>query len=328
MESESIERAFGVPAPARLSLANIDGPVDIQPGEDGLVRVVAVKRLDTGEAERTCVVIEQAPNGEVRIETRFGERGRIFNAGKPCEVTYTVRVPSRCSIEARGVSSAMTVRGLAGDVLIETVSGDQDVAELAGSLRFKTVSGRVAGRRLSGPVDIHTVSGEVELTGCVFPSMNAHAVSGDLTAETPLTAGAYRFSTVSADVALVVPAGTRCVAEGASLSGTLRSALPVARWDSSGRRWRADLDHPGAANAGAGESAARVSFDSVSGNLVFARADGDGPGETPQAASNPQADSSAGAPDVPTRADILDRIARGELSVDEAVQAFDALPGN
>ncbi len=142
--------------------------------------------------------------------------------------------------------------------------------------------------------------------------MTANTVSGNVSARTPLSAGPYRFKTVSGDVALTVPAGTNLVAEGASLSGGLKSDLPVARHERSGRRWRIEVGQPGLDPA----NAARVTFDSLSGDLCLVSS-GDGGGTQPAAAAQ------AAPPAGQTRSDILDRVARGELSVDEALKALE-----
>jgi len=312
MENDTIERSFSVTAPARLRLSNIDGPVDIQSGDDGVISVTAVKRPETGETARTHVMIEQSPNGDVQVQTQFGERIWGFNIGHPCAVAYTVRVPRQCSVKARGVSSSVAMRGLTGDFTVETVSGDISLEALAGPLQVKTVSGNLAGRQLAGVLELSTVSGVADLADCAFPAMTANTVSGNLSARTPLSAGPYHFKTVSADVSLSVPTGTNLVAEGATLSGGLKSDLPVARRERSGRRWRIEVGQPGLDGA----NAARVTFDSLSGDLRLAHS---GEAGAPQSAPAAQARPPAGQ----TRSDILDRVARGELSVDEALKALE-----
>jgi hypothetical protein len=56
MSQETIEQTFQVPTPAKLKLENVRGSVVIQPAEDGLIRVTAVKHLKTGDADQNRVI--------------------------------------------------------------------------------------------------------------------------------------------------------------------------------------------------------------------------------------------------------------------------------
>ena len=111
MSQELIEKTFRVPAPARLSLSNIRGSIEIQPGDDDIVNVTAVKHLGTGNPDRTEIEIRQEEDGSVSVETRFPEAGfKLFGWRQPCKVDYTVRVPHACSVKRSGVSCTAAAR--------------------------------------------------------------------------------------------------------------------------------------------------------------------------------------------------------------------------
>lgn len=56
MSQETIEQTFIVEGPAQLTVINIRGRIDIQPGEDGKISVSAVKHMKSGNAARTEII--------------------------------------------------------------------------------------------------------------------------------------------------------------------------------------------------------------------------------------------------------------------------------
>jgi hypothetical protein len=254
-----------------------------------------------GNREHTVVDIGQAPDGTVTVETRFPDGGRgwlgMLGLRQPCRVDYTVRVPAACAVELSLVESEAYVQGLAGDFSFHTVSGSVRLADLTGSLRVHTVSGNVAGERIvaTGPVHLSTVSGAVTLLASHLPAVTATTVSGGLNLETRLGPGPYVFTSVSGDIRLRVPAATRCSLSLHTQSGRVHSNVASSRARASG-----DALSPS------------VRLHSVSGDLWLVAAD--------DAEESPAPATSA----APDRRDVLERIARGELSVEDGVATLRA----
>ena len=172
---ETIEREFTVTVPARLRVANIRGSVDVQPGEDGVVRISAVKRLDTGDPDRTEIEIGQEEDGRVTVKTRFKGGGwRSSRQCRPCKVDYIVRVPRACALKVGCVSSRALVQGLEGEFDVETVSGRVILKDLSGEVKATSVSGGIFGERVSAPMTFESVSGKVFLTSLICQSSRAH----------------------------------------------------------------------------------------------------------------------------------------------------------
>ncbi len=328
-QTTTLERKFDVSGQARLTLANISGSVDIQPGDEGVVVVIAEMDNQSGDAERTHVDIDQAADGSVMVKTDYGESFWRWFGQRPCDVDYTVRVPRSCWLQVKCVSSNAVVKGLAGQFDLSMVSGDLTLAELTGSLKAHLVSGGLSADQLSGPADVETVSGRVELRACQFDSLRVSTVSGRVVAETPLGNGPYRFHSVSGDVRLSVPATSRCSIDSNSLTGRLDTDLPVTYNQKVGQHWRMEVQGGGP----------EVRFDSISGTLhvngvgsATTKASTPAPQAEPEAVPALEAGSAASESSAPvsesdspivqaseTRRDILDRVARGELSVDEAI---------
>ncbi|HEY3340896.1 MAG TPA: DUF4097 family beta strand repeat-containing protein, partial [Anaerolineae bacterium] len=278
----------------------------------------------SGDAERTHVDIDQAADGSVTVKTDYGESFWRWFGQQPCNVDYMVRVPRSCWLQVRCVSSNAVVKGLTGQFDMSMVSGDLTLAELTGSLKAHLVSGGLSADQLNGPADIETVSGRVELHACKFESLKVSTVSGRVGAETPLSNGPYRFHSVSGDVRLSVPADARCSIDSNSLTGRLDANLPVTYNQKVGQHWRMEVQGGGP----------EVRFDSISGTLHVNGAGGavEKSTSTPQGETAPvvvkgpaPSDSSASEPTSPivqaaqTRRDILERVSRGELSVNEAI---------
>ncbi len=292
MSQEPLENVYAVPSPARLKLLNIRGSVQIRTGKDGEISIQAVKRSDSGDASNTEIIMEQSPDGTVRVETRFYHPFIPFFTSGPCKVDYTVQVPRNCDLQINGVSNSFEAEGLVGDFHITTVSGGIRLKEMYGSMKINSVSGSISGESLSGNMSFDTVSGGVRITEANFPQISGSTVSGSVSIQTPLSDGPYRFTSVSGDVHLVVPEGTSCTMSVSGMSGRLKTTLPVSR---RSKDW--------AETAGGGPS---VSLSAVSGSLwVDTQA---GVQETPP----PQ-------PEKAETREILERIERGEISVDEGI---------
>lgn len=295
--SEVLEQVFQVSHPARLYLSNIRGSVQVRPGENGVIQVRAVKYTENGNAAHTQVMLSQDEDGSVRAETRFAEAG-ILGQRRPCRVDYTVQVPPACSLHISGVSNSASIEGVQGDLTLSTISGDVQLGELSGALKISSVSGDGQASRLSGSLELDTVSGDVSFRDSQFESLQASTVSGDLQFHTALQAGPYKIKSVSGDVSLHLPAEAACTIQSDSLSGDVHCNLPVTSRKHSAHHKRLEVQGGGVI----------VTHSSVSGDLhVFA----------PQPASgNAGANEAASADHMP----VLERVERGELSVQEALE--------
>jgi hypothetical protein len=295
MAVETTERSFSVPRAARLALSHIRGTVDVRPGADSVIHVIARKRLHTGDAQKTQIEMTQASDGSVTVVTRFPSLLFLFWP-QPCHVDYVIRVPRSSLVRLEGVSNTASIRGLQGEFELHTVSGPLALEDLSGPLRVNSVSGEVRGERLAGPLQLETVSGAVHLAASQFVTVRATAVSGRLWLETPLNEGPYHFDSISGDVRLTLPAPSGLSMELHTASGRVECALPLRR------RNRGQLDL-----AGGGP---RLCLHSVSGSLRLEIA-------------QPHETVTASAPSAATdRHAILEGVARGELSLEAALAAL------
>jgi hypothetical protein len=307
MSQETIERSFEVGSPARVKLGNIRGEIDIQSGEDGLVSITAIKHLDSGDEQSTQIKIDQEEDGRVIVKTEFANSiENLFGLRKPCKVDYTVRLPKVCELNVSGVSCTISVEGLDGSISISTVSGDLKAQNLSGKLKFSAVSGSITAEGLQGELDANGVSGSLRIVESKLAKAFAKTVSGKTVLQTPLSEGPYSFKGVSGKTVLVIPEDAACTARFHSVSGRMRTSLPITRDNRAGSRGSVEIQGGGV----------EVSCKSVSGAFRIVKAENETIKEEIVQVENPE-------PKV-DRMEVLQKIERGEISVDEGLKEMNA----
>jgi DUF4097 and DUF4098 domain-containing protein YvlB len=310
MALEISEQTFSVSEDARLKLSNIRGHVVIHAGEAGQIQVKAALDPESGDAERTRVELRQEENGEVVAKTHYDEPFRGFPGRlQPCRVDYDVTVPANCKVHASTVSAGMALSGIHSELKLSTVSGGLELVDLSGELSASTVSGDLLARGLNGELKLHSVSGTVHLEGQTLDTIDATTVSGDIWIRTSLKAGPYNFQSVSGSIHWQVPEAAACTIEMHTLSGQAHVSLPGTRSES----------HGGTRTVRVQGGGTRIPFKSVSGDFYLV-----GPNAPAAVQADQQVDEHQAAehPGHPDQHSILERIANGELTPEEGLQAL------
>jgi len=303
MSQETIERSFEVGSPAKLKLSNIRGSIDIQVGEPGVITITAVKHVDSGDEGRTEIKIEQEDDGQVTVKTDFQNQvSNWFGINKPCKVDYTVHMPKDSELRANGVSSKISIQGLNGLVDINSVSGAINLSDLSGSLKIGAVSGSIVANNLSGELDSNSVSGSIRVMGSRIAQATLKTVSGNIVLQTPLENGPYTFKSVSGMATLIIPEDSACTASIHSISGGMRTSLPITSDHRHGSRGSIEIQGGGV----------EVSHHCVSGSLRIVTAEGEKIHEQKAAAAPPVQPKN--------QMEILQKIQNGELSVEDALK--------
>ena len=333
-EATSGEFTFeGMP---RLRVRNISGETTIRVGEAGKIGVVATKHVSAGSEDRAKRLLQnleirmEQHGDELRIEPHLYEQERswvdLFR-GKRFRVDFAITVPRECAIDAQTVSGDLAVSGITGPHDVQAVSGDVSIADAEGPLRLKTVSGDVEIRRYVGHVEGNTVSGDVTFDAARIRSLGLQTVSGDVTVKgIREPARAHRIKTISGDVQLTL-VDPDMVLEFHTTSGDLECDAP-AQVIKRGRK-----EFTVTTGAGRGHNVVKT----VSGDLNVATGSFPVPGEPSGEEPRPWS-----APPEPPRAedvektiplepqqprpevrDLLERLAKGEVGVDEVAAALD-----
>jgi hypothetical protein len=333
---QTIEKTFTVDGMPRLRVQNVSGETAIRVGESGQVRVVARKRVKGGSADRAKRLLE---NVEVRIEQKGNdifvephlyeqERSWLdLFRGKRFRVDFEITVPRETAVNAQTVSGDLDLNGTRGPARVESVSGDVNIEDVQGPMRIKSVSGDVQLTDYVGSLEGSSVSGDVDIRGRVHAG-ELHTVSGDISIDLDPEVGGRetRLKTISGDVEVGLLTSS-CICDFHTASGDLDCDVP-ARVMREGRKDRTVV---------VGDGRSRLSVRTVSGDLTI-RPASSSVAEEPAAAqdstdsevdaeSESDHDPERTAPMAPPQTakvrDLLERLARGEVSVDDVAAKLD-----
>lgn len=324
--TEVIEKRLAVEGMPRLRVRNVSGETTITVGKPGAVAITAKKRVRGWSEERAKRLLE---NLEVRIEQRgddiivephIYEQDRgwadLFRGGRAA-VDFDIEVPRETQLDLSTVSGDLSVTGTRGPIEIRGVSGDLEIEDVQGPMRIRTVSGDVRVSEFAGAIETNAVSGEVRFERSHLRAPDIVTVSGEVGIEGSITGrdgnGAGRVKTVSGEVelALVDPA---LAIEFRTLSGDVEVDAVGARVEKESRReWHVSL----------GEGGPRLWVKTVSGGLSVRRSREAVPAAEPGASPIRPEPAPAEEPSAPDVRDLLERVARGEMTVEEASAALD-----
>lgn len=325
--SETLERRFEVSGMPRLRVSNVSGATGISAGEPNEVLVRARKRVRGWSEERARRLLEnveirmEQSGDEVLVEARLFQQERgwleLFRGGRVA-VDFDIRVPREASVEASTVSGDLAVTGTRGPHDLRSVSGDVTIEDVQGPTQVRSVSGDINAARFAGRVEANSVSGEIAFSRSRVKMPDVVTVSGDVAIDAltlPESGAESRLKTVSGDIEVIV-ADANAEIGYSTVSGD--AVVEVnARVEKVGKRDRKIL---------IGEGGPRVRVKSVSGDLKVARSRTDGVDPEDEAAEAVPMGAPAPRRRGPSEAarEILARVARGELGVDDAASALDA----
>lgn len=340
VRTQEIEQRIGSHGRFALRVTSPDVEVKGTPGEVARVRIALDIRA--GSEEEADELFERAryrlKQGDAFLEVAEPKRGesgtnalaRIFGMGGSATVGIEAEVPRGAEVELDGVSSDVTVTGLSGAQSYRTVSGDLVLDDVSGSVRVQGVSADVS-LRADEPValDAHTVSGDLSAFAPHFPSLRVVTVSGDVELEGSLDAAqSHRVETVSGDLSIGLIGDVTLEVRGLSTDADVN--LPHRAEGSRDRRRYV-----------VGGGAPQLLFSSMSGDVSIGSArrqrrpvapvppippvPPNAP--VPPTAAVPPSASSRPQPSAPDEGDqlaVLQALERGEIDVDEAARRLGA----
>ncbi len=178
--------------------------------------------------------------------------------------TVTVTVPRKCPTQVGVVSATAVLSGLSARASVKSVSGGITLDGVTGDVDANTVSGALEAQSVNGRLNFRSVSGDLTLAEGWLERLDAHAVSGDVTADVDLDPlGGLQVTTVSGEVTLRLPAESDTKVHLHSISGDVRSEFEGLR------RSSAPASHSVSGSLGAGSG--QVSVTTMSGRVVLLR---------------------------------------------------------
>ena len=333
---QTVDKTFKVDGMPRLRVQNVSGETAVRVGDDGQVRVIARKRVKGGSADRAKRLLE---NVEVRIEQKGNdifvephlyeqERSWLdLFRGKRFRVDFEITVPRETAVNAQTVSGDLDLNGTRGPARVESVSGDVNIEDVQGPMRIKSVSGDVQCTDYVGSVEGSSVSGDVDIRGRVH-ACELHTVSGDISIDLEPEVGGResRLKTISGDVEVGLLTSS-CICEYHTASGNLEVEAH-ARIMREGRKDRTVIIGDGQSRllvkTVSGDLTIKTASSSVAEEPIAAHESMDSEAETEtEAGQDPERTAPMAPPATAKVRDLLERLARGEVSVDEVAAKLD-----
>jgi hypothetical protein len=253
----------------RLVLRNTRGDVRLSQSADGQLRVRAQRRVrapDPRDAERLAerLPIEIREEGDAVVVE--GPGARPFH--ERIRVDFDIEVPERMATDLhliRGdvhvatLAQALAVSVVRGDVHVDNcgsiaaqlTSGDITVRHAGGDVAVQTTRGDVAVAGASGDAAISTRRGDISLRSDLAGHIAISAMRGDVALRVGRFAagGTAAIKTLHGDVVVAVPPSASCRFDASTLSGNVRTSLPLREVVADRRRLSGVLNAPDVAVA-------------------------------------------------------------------------------
>lgn len=195
--TEEFHQTYPLAADGRVSLANINGNVQITAWDRNEVKVDAIKRASTSEKLQEAKIAVDSTPDSIAIKTEYPRDRKTYN--NPASVDYTLTVPRNAKINKVDlINGDLIIEGLGNDIRASSINGKVNARGLTGRLDLSTVNGKVAAsfaRLGSSDVRLHSVNGPLEL---VLPSdvqaeIEASTLNGQISNEYGLAVNHRRF---------------------------------------------------------------------------------------------------------------------------------------
>lgn len=186
---------------------------------------------------------------------------------------------NNCFIEVAGVSGAVSVDTVEGDVQLTGLSGTVDAESVGGKItleggrgriQLSTVEGDIAVSKAGGEIVAESVNGDVTVTDAQATAIEISTVDGNISYSGSFQAsGRYLFTTHDGDVTLMIPDNTSATFSVRTFGDSrMESSLPLKQGTTGRRGQRATYT--------LGGGAAQVDIEAFDG-LVRIRRPGEGP---------------------------------------------------
>lgn len=148
-ETSEWRKTYELQPGGRVEIGNVNGKIEVVPGEGNTVEIVAMKisHAVSKEAAKSALsrieITEEITAAAVRVETKVQRSsGGVFGGGG-LQVDYTVHVPMNAEIKASTVNGGVEITGLGGKIDAETTNGGIKVRDVTGSVDARTTNGGV-----------------------------------------------------------------------------------------------------------------------------------------------------------------------------------------
>jgi hypothetical protein len=239
------EKTLSVKGAVDLTVSTGSGSIDVQPGGDGSVHVVAQLRASrwgsrSGDvAARMRTIEKNPPIEQTGNQIRIGDQhdDRLFDN---ISISYQITVPAGTTLRSSSGSGSQTIGALNGPVQASSGSGSLKVGTTGGTVKVGTGSGSIVVEGAKERVEANTGSGSITLRQIAG---SAKASSGSGTIELEQTAkGNADLSTASGEIR--VRGANGAVTAGTASGSITISGKPDANWTLSSSSGSISIDLP------------------------------------------------------------------------------------
>lgn len=175
VQAEKIDRTLDAQEQGRVDIDVMDGSIIIKGWDKPQVRVVG--DVPINEHNFTFKTKGDRTKIEHRGEHGFWNRSRSGSYAK-----LTIYAPRNSSFRVDGTSTGYELHNIAGQVRVNTMSGDIELDGGTGSVELESVSGDVIVNGASGRLNLSSVSGDIVASGKA-QQFDAQTVSGSILAK-------------------------------------------------------------------------------------------------------------------------------------------------
>ena len=201
---ETFKKSIPLKSGGKLEVENLNGNISIESWDKEEVYIEAEKQVRAGDrkdAERFMeelkVQVEERDNAIV-ITTKYPHKGNggfwdwVFGDNVSSSVSYTIRVPKKCDVEATSTNGGVYVNYVEGNIRLRTTNGKISAEGLKGLVSARTTNGSVKVEldevKVDEEMEFLTTNGSVTL---YFPNnincnVNAKTTNGSIKTDFPL----------------------------------------------------------------------------------------------------------------------------------------------
>jgi DUF4097 and DUF4098 domain-containing protein YvlB len=289
----TFDKTYNVSGHVRLELNNGSGNVDIRGSADNKVhvfgKVTAGWSVFGGSDKNLQDIVGNPPIDQHDNTIHIGRNSSLF---RNISIDFKIEVPHDTDIDAEVASGGITIDGVRGpvkassasgyvhvyrvdgDTQLNAASGSVEASGIGGILHVSSASGDITASDVKGDVRVSAASGSIKITNPsdrvdassasgsieVFGAKNdlkIHAISGSVHVEGDPANRFWELKSVSGSVDIRVPSNASFLLSAESMSGGIRTNIPVILEEQGKHSLRAHI----------GSSSGRIEVHTVSGGV-------------------------------------------------------------
>ncbi len=171
---ERMDRTYRVGSEPRLVIDNFAGSVTVRNGEEGEIRVIAVKEAPSArDLDRITIEVDEREGGLV-IKTH---KSQPLSNGS---VRFEITAPANTDLNLHTGAGSADVRGFRNNLSLDSGAGSLTIQDVTGKIDANSGAGSISMRGVSGEVYAHSGAGSIDVSGAEG-QMNLDTGTGSIT---------------------------------------------------------------------------------------------------------------------------------------------------